>query len=104
MTDYDFDESRRRAARDTTENRGEGEHEYFDHLRTLSLSIGERVIVFCVLALIAGVGVAGYMTEPGTSPQTTGSIRMEPVAETPRPTFPGHSRCSDVSPFPGREC
>ncbi|MEZ2131453.1 MULTISPECIES: hypothetical protein [unclassified Sinorhizobium] len=87
------------------EGGGIGERDYFDHLRALTLSFGERMIVLAVVAFIAGMGFAGYLADAGTSLPVT----MAPAAVTDTPShgqvhLPTHIECDEFSPYAERSC
>lgn len=89
---------------------GIGERDYFDHLRALTLSFGERMIVLAVVAFIAGVGFAGYLTDAGTSvPVTSATMAPAAVVDTPshvpgQAHLPTHIECDEFSPYAERSC
>jgi hypothetical protein len=96
---YGFDEKTTRSSH--SDDPSNGEREYREHVRGQMLSIGERMMVFLVVALISGLALGGHFSGSASShpaPMTTAStVRTAP-------DWQERIHCQEQSPYGDASC
>jgi hypothetical protein len=100
MACCDFNGFDERTSRNSHGNdASDGEREYREHVRGQILSIGERMMVFLVVALISGLALGGHFSGAASShPTTTASVVRT------QPDWQEHIRCQEQSPYGDASC
>ncbi|MGM4981245.1 MULTISPECIES: hypothetical protein [Rhizobium] len=81
-----------------TEETSDGEREYYEHVRTSKASILNSAFTVSAIVLILSIAF-GYRASTAPTPQPPVASVIEKIMTAP-PADP----CSDISPYPGREC
>ncbi|MBB3286184.1 MULTISPECIES: hypothetical protein [Rhizobium] len=82
----------------SSEERSEGEREYYEHVRTPRASILNSAVTVCAIVLVLSIAF-GYRASTAPTPQPAVPPIVQKIMIAP-PADP----CADSSPYPGREC
>ena len=79
---------------------GEGERDYFDHIRGYKVSTADNMLVIAAFAFLIFIGFGIHMAHQPTSIGQTPAISAALASDLPRAA----DACDDQTPYSGNAC